>query len=142
MVSATESITTVAQVLALPWVGWEDRDLLPPAPGLYFVLVDGQVIYIGRSNTSLRTRWKQYPLRRVFEEYGPFRVAFVRIADIDAVKPAEKQAIRAMRPLLNFHYVEGALEHWHQRRILGPRLLRCAESPSPYTTTTPPPSGG
>lgn len=63
---------TVEQVARLPRVTWETRHNLPDRPGIYFVVIGNGVDYIGRSGISLKGRWRQHPLRRVFESVGPF----------------------------------------------------------------------
>jgi hypothetical protein len=122
---AEPAFTSFDQIEELPQVTWRDRALLPDEPGLYFVLVGTDVLYVGRSG-RLRTRWNQYPLRCVFEQVGPFSVAFQLIEDIDTLKATEKAVVRALRPLFNTHYVEGSLDHSRQtrawfRKLTGPR---------------------
>lgn len=105
--------TSFDEIEALPCVTWPDRVLMPDSPGLYFVLVGTEVLYVGKSG-CLRKRWHQYPLRRLFERAGPFAIAWVEISDPEVLTVTEKGSVRALRPAFNTHYVENSLEHWHR----------------------------
>jgi excinuclease UvrABC nuclease subunit len=91
-------------------------------PGLYFVVVGTELLYVGKSG-NLWDRWYQYPLHAVFEGAGPYAIAYHTILDPEALALAERETIRALRPPLNFHYIPGALEHQrkHRPRFYGPR---------------------
>lgn len=60
MVSITKDnvrIITLNEIKALPSVSIDEKRLLPREAGLYFVIMDGKVVYIGQS-TQLNTRWQ------------------------------------------------------------------------------------
>lgn len=50
-------LITLKDIKKLPNVNITEKRLLPPEAGLYFVIMDDKVVYIGQS-TQLKTRWQ------------------------------------------------------------------------------------
>lgn len=88
---------------ALPSVPVSRRDLLPDAPGLYFLLLNGDVIYVGISTTSLRVRWASHGKRTVDDSAT---IAFETAISPDELHTAEVAAIAAFRPRLNVAFMK------------------------------------
>jgi len=111
MLSAGWTFNRIEQVKALDSVSFDRRKELPDAPGMYFAIVNGdQVAYIGVSRASLRRRWKQHDRRTALHSLGSVEIAYALCDDPAVLTEAERAAIACLRPVLNFHYVSGALE--------------------------------
>jgi hypothetical protein len=121
MAVAAHVSTLLDRLLMLPSVAYKDRrTALPETPGLYFAIRGREVLYIGMSRKSIRSRWQavaqagqaQIERRGLQDEV---RIAYIIYRDPEAVVDDEKQAIRTFRPTFNFNHVPGALERVHQR---------------------------
>jgi hypothetical protein len=122
------SAPTLEEVLALPFVTWETRKTLPDVPGLYFVISGEWVIYVGKSERSIRSRWIQRAERRRMLVFGHFRIAYMAIEDPSTIGAREIEAIRAFSPPINgAHIPGGSADHqetWPFLRINDLRRLR------------------
>lgn len=54
-----KQIETVRDILRLPYYSTDELDLLPQEPGVYFVMMSGSVIYIGKSQNIMQ-RWSAH----------------------------------------------------------------------------------
>lgn len=71
-------IVANTDILSLPWLFLEQRHSLPNVPGIYFVLEDDRVIYIGLSKTSILRRWWTHSKRKELEERaGQIKIAWL-----------------------------------------------------------------
>lgn len=97
---------TVDQILDLPSLTWNDRRLLPESPGLYFVITDGQITYIGKTTRTLRKRWlyRSDDLPK-FRYFGEFWITFAVITDFELLDRLERDLLRRFRPPLNGYCV-------------------------------------
>lgn len=88
----------------LPSVTLDDRDYLPPMPGIYIAATIGHVLYVGRSTNMLK-RWQSHHKFNEIVEYSGVRVYYL-IAPAELLKPIESSLIQALKPSLNIHNVE------------------------------------
>lgn len=110
------ALTTIDQVRALPSVSYEMRCQLPDEPGVYFLLVDGELAYIGESHCSLRIRWRNHH-RSDLRRFGELRIAYI-CCDEGPACTAELYLIDTFNPPYNnrpsgsvtVEYVEGRVK--------------------------------
>ena len=65
----------------LPSVAYRDRLKLPRESGVYFVLLDGEALYIG-SSYDIRARWRRHGFRQRIESRGledRVRIAWIEV---------------------------------------------------------------
>lgn len=95
----------VEQVFALPSVPYAEKRYLPDVPGIYFVLSeDGQVVYIGAANYSLRRRWRQHNETRTIRATQSVRIAYVVCEHYWQRRMTERFAVSSLQPILNGHF--------------------------------------
>ncbi len=95
-------------VTSLPCVSFDDRRLLPSAPGVYFVyfVQHDRVLpfYIGRA-TLLLDRWKNHEkipaLEKIQSVIGPLTIFYLETSDH---KKLELSAIQKFEPLMNYQF--------------------------------------
>jgi excinuclease UvrABC nuclease subunit len=79
------------------------RTHLPPAPGLYFVYDNDELLYIGYAK-NIRKRWQNHHrLRMLRQRDGTYRIECEIVTDIGYEKAAdlERRAIEAYAPTWN-----------------------------------------
>ena len=84
--------------LSLPSRRVSDRASLPHAPGCYYVFRGWRLLYVGRAEKSIRTRWRghdELPNLRQSDRVHYWRMWAVLVRDREAVD------IRKFRPPLN-----------------------------------------
>lgn len=92
---------TLDAVLRLPSVALEDRDTLPRASGLYFVVVNDQrLVYVG-ATSDLRDRWRRHHRMQRISLMGRARIAYLLCEYGVLLARAEEAAIRQFWPPLN-----------------------------------------
>ena len=91
----------MSDVLRLPSSDFQMRDGLPRKPGIYFVITgDGRIVYVGKSERSIRARWKNHHRAAEAAESGAVRIAW-QLVPKKAVADAESYYIHSLRPSLN-----------------------------------------
>lgn len=88
-------------------------DRLSDRPGLYAVQVDGNFLYVGKSNKSIRKRWRSHHKKRFLDfllSYGK-QVRFyywclpnlenLKTSNTKILETLEKELITQLSPLLN-----------------------------------------
>jgi hypothetical protein len=92
------------QILQLPYVDLNQRELLPESPGIYYVLDDNKVVwYIGQA-TNLKTRWSGKSHHRLYQLQKQRKQHFIIYyeptaeSQLDAI---EKLRIECYNPQLN-----------------------------------------
>jgi hypothetical protein len=88
--------------LSLPSLTLSDRLLLPRASGVYFVLCDEEVLYIGKAR-SLHLRWKGTAHHRLPQLIGVpgERIAWLSVDDAALCDEVERACIAHFAPPLN-----------------------------------------
>lgn len=84
--------------LLLPSVSVADRAKLPPCPGCYYVTRGLRILYIGRAETSIKSRWRRHhktPKLRASDRIHYWVMYAVLVRDREA------QDIDNFRPPLN-----------------------------------------
>ncbi len=72
-------IVANTDILSLPWLFLEQRHSLPNVPGIYFVLEDNRVIYIGRSQRNILRRWWTHSkIKELKERTGQIKIAWLK----------------------------------------------------------------
>jgi hypothetical protein len=95
------SILSMDEIVMLPSVGIRDRHHLPDCPGLYFVISDGLVLYVGKAK-SILSRWRSHHRERQIDgEYPNARIHWERFDSSDFLLSVEAEYIRAINPRLN-----------------------------------------
>jgi hypothetical protein len=90
----------LADILALPSLGFGERMNLPVEEGVYFAIINGDLIaYVG-STYNFRQRWRNHDKRLYLKELGDVRIHYI-IARGSYVADLEQDAIEAFRPPLN-----------------------------------------
>jgi len=87
----------------LPFVQLENRQGLPKISGIYFVLEQDAILYIGRTN-NLKTRWISH--HRIYEldnrQSKAIKIAWLKLNNIQLLPEMESILIQKFNPLLNF----------------------------------------
>lgn len=97
-----QTITTLAEIQALPSLSLESLALLPEEPALYFVLLNGnQVGYIGMSTVSLRHRWKSHHRVVQLRAAGASALHYLTVDGNYPLAEAERAAIKTFGPPFN-----------------------------------------
>lgn len=88
----------------LPFVAFTERDKLPSICGVYFVMADRQLLYVG-SAKDIRARWKRHHQAGAAAKAGATKIAWmqVRLRDLWTI---EKTAIIERKPPLNRQRLE------------------------------------
>ncbi|KAB8316123.1 hypothetical protein SD81_028490 [Tolypothrix campylonemoides VB511288] len=93
----------IAQVdpLALPSLPLAERSQLPKCSGIYFVIKDGDILYVGRT-ANLYQRWLAHHIwQHLYGVSGELRVAWLECSDTELLPAVEKAMIVHFKPLLN-----------------------------------------
>lgn len=91
---------TQSDPFTLPSVPIEELNNLPETSGIYFVLAEGQVLYIGQS-TGIRQRWQAHHKTQELGSYSQVRIAWLE-AEYGELTEIEKAYIEQFKPSLNF----------------------------------------
>jgi len=78
--------------------GFEERNSLPDAPGIYFVIGKDGIVYIGKS-ANLKQRWCRHALKYLPADQRE-RISFI-LADTEKIDELERYYIRKIKPALN-----------------------------------------
>jgi hypothetical protein len=92
-------IRSVDDILRLDWVSTDELDLLPQKPGVYFVVVWGVVIYVGKSQNIMR-RWMSHHRFDQIIEMGGADIHYI-VTDARDAGALELEMIRLLSPELN-----------------------------------------
>ena len=94
-------MNTVTIPLNLPSVPLLERHNLPRCQSIYFVLEDGQVLYIGRT-VNLNQRWAvHHILPQLKMRKGEVRIAWLECSVAELLPEIETGLIEHFQPLLN-----------------------------------------
>lgn len=94
-------MNTVTIPLNLPSVSLLERHNLPSCQSIYFVLEDGQVLYIGRT-VNLNQRWAvHHILPQLKMRKGEVRIAWLECSVAELLPEIETGLIEHFQPLLN-----------------------------------------
>jgi len=94
-------VNTVTIPLNLPSVPLLERHNLPRCQSIYFVLEDGQVLYIGRT-VNLNQRWAvHHILPQLKMRKGEVRIAWLECSVAELLPEIETGLIEHFQPLLN-----------------------------------------
>lgn len=94
-------MNTVSIPLNLPSVPLLERHNLPSCQSIYFVLEDGQVLYIGRT-VNLNQRWAvHHILPQLKMRKGEVRIAWLECSVAELLPEIETGLIEHFQPLLN-----------------------------------------
>ncbi len=98
-----QEIAAHTDILSLPWLPLENRTQLPNVPGIYFVLEDERVIYIGLSAKSILRRWWTHPkLKQLKQRTGELKIAWLECRALLLLPVIESALIeRFGKPELN-----------------------------------------
>jgi len=93
---------TSIELRSLPCVRLCDLELLPEFPGVYFVVSGENVLYIGKAEASIRSRWRQHHRKSQLVEFKD-AVIYCKEARCSKqeLKALEDAAILKFRPSLN-----------------------------------------
>lgn len=92
---------TDVNLFELPFVYLCDRNKLPAAAGIYFVITaTNEIIYIGRSD-NIKSRWVTHHKFEEVSETGGCRIAYLVITYFPILGVIEKGFIEHYLPLLN-----------------------------------------
>jgi hypothetical protein len=80
-----------------PFVLFKDRYQLPNVAGVYFVVHESRILYVGKARSLLR-RWKTH--HRAMQMRGAYRI-YWQEAPLDQVSTLEDEYIAAIRPPWN-----------------------------------------
>lgn len=100
------------------WYGW--KNVAPHASGVYFLLRDGIIVYIGRS-ADIRTRLTAHQYASLIRS-GDVSVEFY-LASVEESAKLEKELIQLVEPEFNDDYVSKETRH---RRALQEQKKRKA----------------
>ena len=94
-------------VLGLPSVCFGDRKKLPDSPGVYFVVDEDQILYVGITSSSLRTRWASHHRYDQVAEVAPQgKIFFQEVPEsFEQLREREDRLIAEFRPTLNYQPV-------------------------------------
>jgi len=94
-------------LLALPSLALTERAQLPDAAGIYFALVNTDVIYIGKAR-RLRMRWASNTHHRYsqFATMGNVRLAWLTLGDETLCDAVEQACIAYFNPRFNSTVIE------------------------------------
>lgn len=97
------AIAANTDVLSLDWLPLEERRILPNVPGIYFVLENDRVIYIGLSRKSILRRWWNHSkLSDLSERRGEIKIAWLECRATELLSTIESALItRFGQPELN-----------------------------------------
>lgn len=85
----------------LPSVTLDTRTMLPKQPGIYFVIEDEQILYIGRSE-NIYLRWLQHhKYLELKENNSGSRIAWLICSEIFLLNDIERALIHKFKPILN-----------------------------------------
>lgn len=108
-----------------------ELSVLPRAPGLYCVYLDGALVYVGKSH-SLRTRVKQHGLRLAIADgewkgiaFKSMRLKVRTVASAESLVANERRLIEALQPPLNVTHGPGK-----RRLVRKPLHAPCAGAPN------------
>jgi GIY-YIG catalytic domain len=98
-----ERFLDIPNVGTLPFADFEHRrSQLPKLSGVYFCInQENEILYIGMSATSLRSRWKGHGKAKECENLGAHRIAYMLVADAEECLKTETGFIERFRPKLN-----------------------------------------
>ena len=86
---------------SLPSVKLKEKNDLPNAPGIYFVLNSlGHVQYIG-SSSNIKERWKNHHRRVQLQELEEVSISCIQVEDSNLLPFIEQALIEWFRPPLN-----------------------------------------
>ena len=98
--------------LTLPSLPLGERKQLPKCSGIYFVIKDGDILYVGRT-ANLYQRWLAHHIwQHLYGVSGELRVAWLECSDNELLPKIENALIVHFKPLLNkkLHIPPGAAE--------------------------------
>lgn len=102
---------------SLDYVLLADRDKLPNTQGIYFVLEDEKVIYIGLSKTSILRRWWTHEkVKDLIERKGEIKIAWFECRAVDLLPLMESTLIGYFDPPLNQTVGEGIPRYFKHKR--------------------------
>lgn len=104
--------------LALPWTPLKWKNALPGCCGIYFVLSEGKVIYIGRSK-SISRRWLNHHRYEMIAAYPDVRIAWMEVSDEFLLREIENALIQYFDPPLNqkMPIGDGVKRHLREHRV-------------------------
>lgn len=104
-------------LLHLESVSIAQKDQLPNVPGIYFVMEDGHVIYIGLSKKSILRRWWTHEkLKDLRARKGEIKIAWLECRAIELLPLMESTFIGYFNPELNQTVGEGILRYFKHIR--------------------------
>jgi len=87
--------------LTLPSLPLGERKQLPKCSGIYFVIKDGDILYVGRT-ANLYQRWLAHHIwQHLYDVSGELRVAWLECSDTELLPAVEKAMIAHFKPPLN-----------------------------------------
>lgn len=89
----------------LPSVAFTSKKTLPQCCGIYFVLNEDEILYIGKT-VNLLQRWKSHhklEMIKEFENSDNFRIAWLEIENQNILEETEIALITHFKPKLNKH---------------------------------------
>lgn len=104
------SIPELIDLFALPSVALYDRATLPSVPGIYFVLKDKIVLYIGRTH-NLTKRWRNHHQYQQIKDSTSIRIAWLEYSDAGLLPAVEEALINTFQPELNTSVGRKKLDH-------------------------------
>jgi hypothetical protein len=87
--------------MSLPFVRIKDRLKLPGEPGIYFAMFESQILYVGKSNKSLRKRWARHHKEMDLLSVGSVNIAYAVGMDSQEINSLESALISIYAPPLN-----------------------------------------
>lgn len=97
-----EEIAAHTDVLSLTWLPLAQRQDLPNVSGIYFVLENERVIYIGLSKTSILRRWWTHnKVQELNARTGEIKIAWLECRAISLLPAIETAMLLRFRPELN-----------------------------------------
>lgn len=124
-----EEISNSINPLVLPSVPFSDRKLLPPARGIYLVLRQAKVIYVGQA-ADIYECWRSHVLIPKLQTLPDIRIAWKPVESVP-LEPIEKSLIEKLQPPFNTKHVihlknpSGWLEHYTKAKKLKSGLIAC-----------------
>lgn len=118
----TEEISNSINPLVLPSVPFSERKLLPPVRGIYLVLRQAKLIYVGQT-ADIHERWRSHILTPKLRTVPDIRIAWKQVLHLP-LEPIEKSLIEKFQPLFNTKHVtqpknpSGWLEHYTKNKQL------------------------
>jgi hypothetical protein len=91
--------------IELPFESIPNRNLLPKASGIYFVINDlEEILYIGKS-TNIQSRWQGHNISADLDNPKKCKVSYLEIKDTDLyqIYELEKYFIEKFQPKLNIN---------------------------------------